>query len=499
MTSRAGDRREAVALIRRIPHLGQVLLLALVYFVAAKLSLALAIPPGYATAVWPPSGIALAAMLLLGGRAWPGIWLGATLVNLTVASSLFAATVIGVGNTLEALAGATLIGRLIGVPRRFERAADVIKFVAVAALVSTIAATAAMVPLRVEGVQTWPEIFRNWWTWWQGDVTGIIIVAPLILNWSLRRAAPWPRQKRLEAACFGLLLLAVTYFAFSLDDAAGLPSPFSLAFAILPFMIWAALRFSQRVVTTATAACCAFAVYYTIDGLRPLPQSSLNESLLTLLAFISTVVVMGLVLSAVTIERSRAMDRLSRALDGLREQAMTDPLTGLYNRRYMWEFLQREWIRSKRKEIPLAVIMIDLDYFKRVNDTFGHQAGDFVLTAISGLLRTHIRSSDIVCRHGGEEFALVLPEATLESVRRRAEDIQAAIKRLDLSYDNMPLGRVTASLGVALFPDNADGPDSVLRAADEALYAAKGAGRDRIVVSTARPDPPKTASGAQSA
>jgi diguanylate cyclase (GGDEF)-like protein len=204
------------------------------------------------------------------------------------------------------------------------------------------------------------------------------------------------------------------------------------------------------------------------------------------------------VLSAVTIERSRAMERLSRALEGLREQAMTDPLTGLYNRRYMWEFLQREWIRSKRKEIPLAVIMIDLDYFKRVNDTFGHQAGDFVLTAVSAVLRTHIRSSDIVCRHGGEEFALVLPEATLESVRRRAEDIQSAIKRLDLSHGNVPLGRVTASFGVALFPDNADAPDAVLRAADEALYAAKGAGRDRIVVSTARPDPPKSASGALS-
>src|SRR6185295_14846007 len=122
-------------------------------------------------------------------------------------------------------------------------------------------------------------------------------------------------------------------------------------------------------------------------------------------------------------------------------------------RRYMWEFLQREWIRSKRKDIPLAVIMIDLDYFKRVNDAFGHQAGDFVLTAVSALLRIHIRSSDIVCRHGGEEFALIMPEATQEIVRRRAENIQSAIKRLDLVHRDVPLGRVTASFGVALFPD----------------------------------------------
>ena len=496
MAAKAGDRRETVALIRRLSHPGQVLLLAAVYFIAAKLSLTLAIPPGYATAVWPPSGIALAAILLFGRRVWPGIWLGATLANLGVDASATTAVIIGTGNTLEAIAGAGIVQRLVGIPRRFERGRDVAIFVAAAAVSCTIAATIAVTSLAFTGRTSWSEFLPNWWTWWQGDVTGIIIVAPFILNWSLRRAAPWPLPKRLEAVCFALLLLAVTHFTFSFGDVAGLPTPFSLTFAILPFMIWAALRFSQRVVTTAIAASCAFAVYYTVDDLNTLPHSLLNESLLTLLAFISTVVVTGLVLSAVMIERTRAMERLSRVLDDLREQAMTDPLTGLYNRRYMWEFLQREWIRSKRREIPLALIMIDLDNFKRVNDTFGHQAGDFVLTAIAGLLRTHIRSSDIVCRHGGEEFALVLPEATQDIVRRRAEDIQAAIKRLDLEFRDVPLGRITASFGVAVFPDNADGPDSMLRAADEALYTAKNEGRDRIVVSTARPLAPKTLGGA---
>jgi len=437
-------------------------------------------------------------MLLFSGRIWPGIWLGAILVNLTVASSPVIALIIGIGNTLEAFVGATTIRRFIGIPRRFENGRDVALFAAAAALSCTVAATIAVASLAIEGSVTWPEFFPNWWTWWQGDLTGIIIVTPLVLNWSLRRAAHWPRQKILEALCFALLLLAVTQIAFSSGNAVGVTSPFSLTFSILPFMIWAALRFSQRVVTTAIAACCAIAVYYTIEDLRHFPQASLNESLLTLLAFISAVVITGLVLSAVTIERSRAMERLARVLDDLREQALTDPLTGLYNRRYMWEFLQREWIRSKRKGIPLAVIMIDLDYFKRVNDTFGHQAGDFVLTAIAGLLRTHIRSSDIVCRQGGEEFALILPEATPANVLRRAEDIQSAIKSLHLEFCGLPLGRITASFGVALFPDNADGPDSVLRAADEALYAAKAAGRDCVVLSTAAPVAPKAAMGVHS-
>src|SRR5262245_740077 len=472
---------DSVAYLARMPQWWQVGLLAVVYFAAAKASLLLAIPPGYATAVWPPSGIALAAMLLLGSRVWPGIWLGAALANYTVSSSLVLAAALGTGNALEALAGAALIRHLMGVPRRFERARDVVVFAAVAALSCTIASTLAVLSMTAVGLVSWREFIPNWWTWWQGDVAGIIIVTPLILTWRLRRAAPWSRRKMLEGACFGSLLVMVTFLAFS--GGTGTSSPFPPTFTILPFMIWAAFRFSQRIVTTASAFVSAAAVYYTVNGIGPFPLWSLNEALLTLLAFISTIVVTGLVLSALRIERARALHELERMLIGLREQAITDPLTGLYNRRYLWEFLRREWVRARRKNESLAVIMIDLDHFKRINDAHGHQAGDFVLVAVAGLLRNQIRSSDIVCRYGGEEFALVLPEASVENVRLRAEHIRAAIKGLDLTHQGVPLARITASLGVALFPHHADSPDSLIRAADEALYEAKRVGRDRTVFS----------------
>jgi diguanylate cyclase (GGDEF)-like protein len=464
-----------------MPHFWQIGLLAVVYFVAAKLSLQFAIPPGYATAVWPPSGIALAATLLLGSRLWPGVWLGAALVNYSVNASPILAALLGTGNALEALAGAALIRRYMGVPRRFEHCRDVVIFVAIAALSCTIASTVAVLSMGVLGLVSWTDIPANWWTWWQGDVSGIIIVTPLVLSWRLRRAAPWSRGKKLEGLCLGGLLLIVTHFVFG--DATEFLSPFPLTFAILPFMMWAALRFSQRVVTTASAVVSAFAIDYTIHGIGPFALWSMNESLLILLAFISTVVITSLALSALKIERGRAMEQLERVLGELREQAATDPLTGLYNRRYLWEFLRREWIRAKRKDNSLAVIMIDLDHFKRINDTHGHEAGDFVLTAIAGLLRNQIRSSDIVCRYGGEEFALVLPEASLDNVRLRAEHIRAAIKHLDFTHEGVPLGGITASLGVALFPHHADSPDSLIRAADEALYEAKGVGRDRTVFS----------------
>lgn len=475
--------QDSVAVIRQVSNLAQVCLLAGVYFATAKLSLLFAIPPGYATAVWPPSGIAVAATLLFGNRIWPGIWIGAALANYTVNSSLFAAVMIGTGNTLEAIAGATLIQFLIGVPYRFERGEDVVKFVALAALSATIAATVALVPLAFANSLSWRELFRNWLTWWQGDATGIIIVAPLVLSWCIRDAGAWTRQKQMEGIAFGFLLLAAASVVF-VNVAAPL-APFARAFVILPFIIWAAFRFSQREVTTVTAAVCAIAVWDTVASLGSTASVSLNESLLLLLAFISTLVITGLVLSAVVGERSRAMDQLREAMQDLRAQAVTDPLTNLLNRRYMGEFLPRELIRTRRQGNSLAVIMIDVDHFKRFNDRFGHDAGDLVLTQVAELLKAHIRGSDIACRYGGEEFALVLPDTTLEGAHRRAESIRAAIKRLELSHDGRPIDNVTASLGVALFPHHAAESDALVRASDEALYEAKRAGRDRVVISSA--------------
>jgi diguanylate cyclase (GGDEF)-like protein len=183
-------------------------------------------------------------------------------------------------------------------------------------------------------------------------------------------------------------------------------------------------------------------------------------------------------------ERSRAIDALAQALKTLREEAIRDPLTSLYNRRFLQDYLSRELVRAKREGIRVAVIMIDLDHFKRVNDTAGHSAGDEVLVQVAALLKRHIRGSDIACRFGGEEFTLVLPNATLQSARNRAEAICAAVRE---ESDHL-LG-VTASLGVALFPDSSTEPAALLRAADQALYEAKGRGRNQVRVFSRGPAP----------
>jgi diguanylate cyclase (GGDEF)-like protein len=164
----------------------------------------------------------------------------------------------------------------------------------------------------------------------------------------------------------------------------------------------------------------------------------------------------------------------------LRRQSTVDELTGLYNRRYFDETLRRELFRAERKRAALAVVMIDLDHFKRMNDTYGHEAGDVVLRAVGACLRDSVRRSDVACRYGGEELVLVLPECDGAAAARCAESIRAAIAALTLRHDDELLPQATASFGVAVWPAHGDDAPTLLAAADRALYTAKHAGRNRV-------------------
>jgi diguanylate cyclase (GGDEF)-like protein/PAS domain S-box-containing protein len=171
-----------------------------------------------------------------------------------------------------------------------------------------------------------------------------------------------------------------------------------------------------------------------------------------------------------------------RLHETLRSQSIRDPLTGLFNRRFMEESLELEIRRASRNQRPLGMIMIDLDHFKYFNDNFGHEAGDLLLKELGALLKGNIRAEDIACRYGGEEFTLILPEGTGVVTRQRAEFFREAIQRLDVHFRGRPLGRITASMGVAVFPDHARTSRALLEAADKALYRSKRAGRDRVTV-----------------
>jgi diguanylate cyclase (GGDEF)-like protein/PAS domain S-box-containing protein len=188
---------------------------------------------------------------------------------------------------------------------------------------------------------------------------------------------------------------------------------------------------------------------------------------------------------AVTVARQISMALANLKLyESLQHQSIRDPLTGLFNRRYLEESLTREIHRASREHRSLGIIMLDVDHFKRFNDTFGHEAGDAVLRELGLFLKKHIRSSDIACRYGGEEFMLILPEASLEPSLERAEQLREGVKHLNMEHHRQALGGITLSLGVAVFPDCGLTGEAVIRAADAALYRAKNEGRDRSVTAS---------------
>ncbi len=170
-------------------------------------------------------------------------------------------------------------------------------------------------------------------------------------------------------------------------------------------------------------------------------------------------------------------DQLVAAREELRQQAIRDPLTGLFNRRHMEEFLDRELSRAERRHVPLSVAMLDLDHFKQFNDSYGHDAGDAVLRKVGEFLTTQLRGEDVACRYGGEEFTVILPEAKLSDAESRLDNLR---KQLE-SLSDLP-ARVTMSVGLAAFPHHGATPAALLKVADQALYRAKRHGRDQVVV-----------------
>jgi diguanylate cyclase (GGDEF)-like protein/PAS domain S-box-containing protein len=205
----------------------------------------------------------------------------------------------------------------------------------------------------------------------------------------------------------------------------------------------------------------------------------------------------------VTEQRLQAMtDRVGPALanlrlrDAMREMALRDGLTGLYNRRYLEDALNREIHRAERSGQPLAVIMIDIDNFKQFNDRHGHDAGDFVLSALARAIARNIRPSDLACRYGGEEFAVVLPETSVDMACQRAEEMRLAIRNTNLTHLGQTLAAPSASFGVAIYPGDGSTAPELLKASDRALYRAKHEGRDRISVDQNPSPEPAEALGA---
>lgn len=282
---------------------------ALVYYVTGKLGLRMAFLHASATPVWPPTGIALAALLLIGYRVWPGVFLGAFLVNITTVGSVASTLGIATGNTLEVVIGAFLARRFANGRRAYERSQDIIKLWVLAGMVSTtVAATFGVASLCLAGFAEWANFESIWLTWWLGDATGGFMVASVLILWSTHELR-WSRQRALEALLLALALLVLGLIVF-LD---WFPHPY----LCMPVLLWAAFRFGTAETASAVLILSGIAIWGTLRGSGPFVADSRNESLLELQAFMAVSVVTAMVVAALVSERRRTAQALWDAHDHL--------------------------------------------------------------------------------------------------------------------------------------------------------------------------------------
>ena len=289
-----------------------ITLLAVVYFLAGKLGLRLAFANPSATPVWPPTGIALAACLVIGYWVWPGIFLGAFLTNLATTGSVITSISIAVGNTLEGMLGAYLVSRFAGGRATFDGTRDVFKFAFLAAMISTtVSATGGVTSLAIAGFARWSDCRSVWLTWWLGDATGDLILAPVLILWALTTRVAWRKWQILELWFLLLCLFLVGEIVFGGLFPSAMKN-YPLEFLCFPMLIWAAFRFGQREAATVIFFLSGLAIRGTLMGLGPFAQPRQNESLLLLQAFMAVTSVMIMALATVVAERKRAEANLEK-------------------------------------------------------------------------------------------------------------------------------------------------------------------------------------------
>jgi diguanylate cyclase (GGDEF)-like protein/PAS domain S-box-containing protein len=588
----------SVMIKRYLAGVSVIVLLASIYFAAGRFGLSLAFVNVSATPVWPPTGIALAALLIFGYRAWPGVFLGALAVNITTADSVSASIMIAAGNTTEALLGAYLINQFAHGAHVFERASDIFYFIVIVLFATALAASIGVASLLLTRLAVADDVIPVWFTWWLGDATGAFIVAPVITLW-VNAGVQWSKRLVLEASVWALSLAFTGLVVFGNLLPEGLRN-YPLGFLILPFIIWSAFRLGRRGAATATLILSAIAIWGTRAGNGPFALYGDNESLLLLQIFMAFMAMTGLILAAVVAERRRREESehwlativesssdaiIGKNLDGIvlswnqaaermygyttsemvgnsisvlvppdrpnevtllldqirrgeriehfetvrrckdgkqinvsltispikdaggivngasviarditerrrteeriRYLAQHDALTGLPNRVLFRDRIGQAIVQARRHHQLLAVLFLDLDGFKHINDSLGHQIGDHLLRMTARRLQRCLREGDTIARLGGDEFVMCLP-----GLNEGNDAMPVAAKILDTLRESFYVEQhelhVSGSIGISLYPSDGEDAEVLMRSADTAMYHAKENGRNNYQFFTAR-------------
>jgi integral membrane sensor domain MASE1 len=414
------------------PYLAKVVVLAGVYYGAAKLGLNLAFDAPSVTAIWPPTGIALAAILLWGYRVWPGVALGALLANGWTGVPLYAVAGITVGNTLEALAGAYLLREFADFRASLERVRDVLALVVLAGAVSTtISATIGVTSLLVGNEIASGDIGSVWRTWWLGDMGGDLVVAPALLvaatHWPYRRAP----GRLLEAAALVAAVLGVSALVFSQSAA--------ITFVVFPLLVWAALRFWQPGAVGAILLVASIAIPLTENDLGPFSGHPPDDRLLLAQGFLGIASLTALVLAAVITERRRAEEAVEYVAGTLQESLLPSQLPVIPGVETAVDF------RAAGKQHLVGGDFYDL--FKRDDGSWAVVVGDVLgkgatAAATTGLARYTLRAAAVSERQPSRILGLLN-----DAIRRQSPDQSCTVACGRLDVDGANGARVTLSVG----------------------------------------------------
>ena len=433
------------------------------------LAVVLAAAQGGASALWLPGGLALAMLLKYDRMAWPAIPLASFAAYTVTGGGWGLALALAAGNTAEAILAAALIDRFAGGENVFRTARSVFRFVAIALLSSTVPATMASIAGVVTG-SAWASFGPMWATWWLGNVAGLAIGTPLVLMvmstaWRLPTNEDMP--KMLEGAALGVALVVVGVMVFGAPELAF--GSYPLDVLTIPVLLWAAFRFSQREVAVAIGVLAIAAVWGTLQGFGPFARPDRTEAVLLVEAFVAVIGLAGTALGAAVSEHRNAVAQLEML-------ETTDSLTGLANYRRLIDVLRMEITRSRRTGRPIALLFLDLNGLRKINDTHGHLIGSRSLCRLADTIRKTSRAMDVPARIGGDEFGLILPETNevggYALLARLSQKLAADTEQPAL----------TIAGGLAVFPRDGDSPTLLMRAADDSLSKAKdseAAGRRR--------------------
>jgi diguanylate cyclase (GGDEF)-like protein/PAS domain S-box-containing protein len=574
---------------------------AVFYVLAAQLGLQLAVVQSNVTAVWPPSGIALAALLIFGLRLWPAIAAGAFITNYMSGLPLDAAMVVAAGNTLAAVIGAYLVKKLAGSENPLDSVHGLLTLLVGGGLVATlVSSTIGSTTLLESGLISRANFSGVWLTWWLGNAGGVLILTPLLLCWRKLPAMPWSARSIFEAVLLLACTLLVSQLVFGYATPLGV-NHYPLDFLPLTTLIWAAIRFGNHGTTAVLFLHAASAIWGTLGGNGPFVRTDANDSLLLVQAFMCVNATAILLLTASINERQRAQAQLDRhhqnktnslnqvletslneiymfdrhtfrflnvnwgardnlgytmeelrqltaidikpliseemfreiiapILDGTEQYAkfetmhqrkdgtqypvevslqLTQPgndqvfvaiildtterhdslqkidymanhdtLTGLPNRFLFSDRLTHALQHCERNRHPLALMFLDLDGFKVINDSLGHPTGDELLQQVAQRLQEAARKCDTVARLGGDEFTIILEDLDdLKSIPEIAQRILTSFEApFEVQGRKMFLG---ASIGISTYPQDGHDVTELMKYADVAMFQAKKDGGNK--------------------